>query len=404
MSHNIQLLALSLAIAVGTGCTAIQGPPGAAVDPVAKPDIVLVHGAYADGSSWSKVITLLQGKGYHVTSVQNPTTSLADDVLATERVLNHQAGPVVLVGHSWAGVVITQAGNHPKVRALVYVDASAPDSGQSLLDAAAAYPAAPGASAGIKDEDNYLTLPAAAVDQYFGQDLTPSERGIVTAVQIPWAIGCLTDKVTHAAWHEKPSWWVIGEHDHMIAPELQRKMAAAFNAKVTTLPTSHLAMLADPKAVMNVIIDAADAVAAEKVKGTSAAHVVAPSAAVAGPASQGFPPAPVLPLASQPPARLIVDSPLPAPLEHGYVVIRYRAENLRILPVYGPGALAVMPRLGHLHITVDDGPWHWLDASGEPLSINGLTPGPHKVLFELEDPTHKLVDSATVHFEIPQRS
>jgi hypothetical protein len=118
----------------------------------------------------------------------------------------------------------------------------------------------------------------------------------------------------------------------------------------------------------------------------------------------GVKPAPVIALASQPPARLIVDTPLPEALARGYVVIRYRTENLRIMPVFGPSALGVLPRIGHLHVTVDDLPWHWLDASGEPLSINGLPPGPHKVLIELQDPTHKLIDSKTVSFEIPPKS
>jgi uncharacterized protein DUF6130 len=117
-----------------------------------------------------------------------------------------------------------------------------------------------------------------------------------------------------------------------------------------------------------------------------------------------FDPAPVVALDSQPPARLIVDSPLPEQLATGYIVIRYRAENMRILPVYGPAALHVVPRIGHLHITVDDSTWHWLDASGEPISINGLIPGPHKLLLELENPIHKIVDSAVVTFEIPERS
>jgi hypothetical protein len=116
-----------------------------------------------------------------------------------------------------------------------------------------------------------------------------------------------------------------------------------------------------------------------------------------------FEPAPVVPLASEAPARLIVDAPLPEQLATGYVVIRYQTQNLRILPVYGPAALAVLPRIGHLHVTVDDLPWHWLDASGEPISINGLPPGPHKVLIELEGPSHKLIDSAIIKFEIPQR-
>jgi hypothetical protein len=118
---------------------------------------------------------------------------------------------------------------------------------------------------------------------------------------------------------------------------------------------------------------------------------------------EGFGPAPVVPLPWQPAPRLIVDSPLPEQLARGYVVVRYRAENLRIMPVYGPAAVGVSPRIGHLHITVDDLPWHWLDASGEPISINGLPPGPHKMLLELQDPAHKLIDSVTVNFEIPQR-
>jgi hypothetical protein len=117
----------------------------------------------------------------------------------------------------------------------------------------------------------------------------------------------------------------------------------------------------------------------------------------------GFNPAPVVPLASQSPAHHVVDAPLPEQLTTGYVVIRYRTENLRILPVYGPAALQILPCIGHLHVTVDDLPWHWLDASGEPLSINGLSPGPHKVLIELEDPTHKAIDSAKVAFEIPPK-
>ena len=116
-----------------------------------------------------------------------------------------------------------------------------------------------------------------------------------------------------------------------------------------------------------------------------------------------FEPAPVIPLACEAPARLIVDMPLPAQLATGYVVIRYQTENLRILPVYGPAALAILPRIGHLHITLDDLPWHWLDASGQPISIRGLLAGQHRLLLELEDPTHKLIDSATIKFEIPER-
>ena len=122
------------------------------------------------------------------------------------------------------------------------------------------------------------------------------------------------------------------------------------------------------------------------------------------PPHDAFAPAPVVPLESEPPARLIVDSPLAGKLAVGLVVVRYRTENLRIVPVYGPAALGVSPRIGHLHLTVDDAPWHWVDASGEPIVLKGLPPGPHTLLVELADPTHKVIDRATVKFEIPQQS
>lgn len=118
----------------------------------------------------------------------------------------------------------------------------------------------------------------------------------------------------------------------------------------------------------------------------------------------GFSPAAIVPVAAQPPARLVVDAPLAEPLSRSLVVVRYRTENLRIVPVYGPAALAVSPRIGHLHVTLDDAPWHWVDASGEPLTIQGLPPGRHMLLIELADPTHKVIYSATVEFEIPQRT
>ena len=124
--------------------------------------------------------------------------------------------------------------------------------------------------------------------------------------------------------------------------------------------------------------------------------------AVAGP--KIFSPAPVVPLNPQPPARLVVDTPLPEPLARGLVVVRYRAENMRIVPVYGPAARDVSPRLGHLHVTLDDASWHWVDASGEPLIIQGLPPGRHKLFIELADPTHQVIDLAAVEFDIPQRA
>lgn len=418
---KLNLSAVALAALVSAGAS-LRAAPAETADQSGKLAIVLVHGAYADGTSWSKVIPLLQAKGYHVISVQNPTTSLADDVTATERVVNQQTGPVVLVGHSWAGVVITQAGNNPKVKALVYVDASAPDSGQSLLDAAAALPSAPGAGAGVKDENGFLTLPEAAVRQYFAQDLSYADQGIIYATQTPWGFGCLSDKVTHAAWRDKPSWWVIGEKDHMINPKLQEKMAATLKAKVTKLPTGHLAMFAAPKAVTEVIVAAAAQVQSAKSDGGTAlisADVIpagltpvatAPPSPSASAQTASVPtarevrgPAGVAPLSGQPPVKLIIDAPLADSLTHGRVVIQYRAENLRIEQVFGPAALDVSPRVGHIHVTVDDAPWHWLDASGEPLTITGLTAGPHKVLIELVNASHQTLDYGVVNFDVPFR-
>jgi pimeloyl-ACP methyl ester carboxylesterase len=387
-----------------------------------KPIIVLVHGAYADGSSWSKVIPMLQSRGYTVISVQNPLSSLADDVAATNRVINQQTEPVLLVGHSWAGVVITQAGNNPKVKALVYVSALAPESGQSLVDAAAGFPPSPAAGSEIKDEAGFLTLPASSISKYFAPDLTPAEQGVVAATQGPWYIGCLTDKVTKAAWREKPSWWVIGENDHMVNPKLQEKMAANIKAKLTKLPTGHLAMLADPKAVTDVILDAASSLGSMKASNeltpNNDAGIVGVSYNPPAVISQVSklqerisktltvreilgPPA-VLPLSGeQPPAKIFVDPPVPEALARGLVIIQYRTENLRIAPVYGPSALDVSPRIGHIHITVDDGPWRWLDASGDPVNVNKLPPGPHKILIELVNANHQTLDRAIVNFVVP---
>ncbi|MBC7806440.1 MAG: alpha/beta hydrolase [Akkermansiaceae bacterium] len=409
MKMNAFPTALAAVFAAGT---VLAAQPLTTDARIAKPDIVLVHGAYADGSSWGRVIPLLQAKGYHVVSVQNPTTSLADDVLATDRVVNQQKGPVVLVGHSWAGVVITQAGNNPRVKALVYVDASAPDSGQSIIDAASAFPPEPGAGAGVKDDNGFLTLPDAAVRQYFAQDLSPADQGLIASVQTPWYVGCLTDKVTHAAWHEKPSWWVIGENDHMINPKLQEKMAATIKAKVTKLPTSHLAMLADPKSVTAVIVAAATEVQSGNISNEislpAPAVPVAPlspvQSATAAPTALAIKgPAALVPVLGEAPVKIIIDPPLPDSLAHGRVVIQYRAENLRIEPVFGVAALAVSPRIGHIHVTVDDAPWHWLDASGEPLVLTGLPAGSHKVLIELVNASHQTLDYGVVRFAVPHR-
>lgn len=222
-------------------------------------NVVLVHGAFADGSSWQKVIPLLEARGLHVVAVQNPLSSLADDVAVTKRVIDQQTGPVILVGHSWGGVVISEAGNDDKVKSLVYVAAFAPDSGQSIEDMTKGMAAPVWASELHKDAAGYLTLSTKAVLDDFAQDLPLPEKRVIAATQGPWASGCLGDKVTKAAWHDKPSYFVVAGLDRMIDPNLQQTMAKNIGAKVTRVNSSHVAMVGQPKTVADAIIAAARA-------------------------------------------------------------------------------------------------------------------------------------------------
>jgi pimeloyl-ACP methyl ester carboxylesterase len=219
-----------------------------------RPTVVFVHGLFADGSSWSDVIPILQARGINVVSVQNPLTSLADDVAVTQNAINLQSGPVILVGHSWGGVVITQAANNPKVSALVYVSAFAPGAGQSIADITAPYPTPVWESQLVQDKGNFLRLSPLGVKEYFAPDLPPRSQGIVTATQGPFLIGCLADKVTQVS--GKPSWWVLPEEDQIIDPNLQAGMAAQINADVTKIHSSHVAMLSHPDEVARVILKA----------------------------------------------------------------------------------------------------------------------------------------------------
>ena len=223
-----------------------------------KTTIVLVHGAFADGSSWSKVIPILQGKDFNVIAVQNPTTSLADDVAAVGRALETVDGQVVLAGHSWGGVVITEAGIHEKVAALVYVSAFAPSVGQSINDLFADYPQPEWFGAVSADSGGNLRISNEGIAEYFAQDLSDEEQAIVAAVQTPFALSSNAEKVSKAAWEEKPSWFVVSENDRIIYPELERKMAEKLGAKTTEVFASHVSMLAKPEEVANVIIAAAE--------------------------------------------------------------------------------------------------------------------------------------------------
>jgi len=229
-----------------------QTPP-----PNGVKNIVLVHGAWADGSCWNKVIALLQAKGLHVVAVQNPLTSLADDVAATQRIIALQDGPVILVGHSYAGVVITEAGNDPKVVGLVYVAAFAPGEGESINSVSKPYPPAPLGSELRPDAQGFLTATRKGIAEDMAQDLTPGEQRILAATQGQTAAAVFGATVTRAAWKNKPSWALIAGNDRAIPPELERDEAAAIKATSITLPANHLAMLSHPREVAELIEQAA---------------------------------------------------------------------------------------------------------------------------------------------------
>lgn len=220
-------------------------------------NVVLVHGAWADGSSWSKLIPLLQAKGLHVVAVQNPLTSLADDVAATKRAIALQDGPVVLVGHSYGGVVITEAGNDPKVVGLVYVAAWAPGEGESLASLAKQYPPSPLSGELRPDAGGFLSVSPKGIAEDFAQDLSDKEKELLTATQGPTNGAAFGATITTAAWKTKPSWFVIASQDRAIPPELEKAEAAAIKATSITLSSSHVPMLSHPKEVAELIAQAA---------------------------------------------------------------------------------------------------------------------------------------------------
>jgi pimeloyl-ACP methyl ester carboxylesterase len=247
---------LGMTAAAAMALSVAAGPVKAAPTQPVK-NIVFVHGAFADGSSWAKVITILQAKGYNVTAVQNPLTSFADDVAATNRALALQTGPVILVGHSWGGVVITEAGVDPKVAGLVYVAAFAPDSDEVVGDIAKSYPPPPTFAAPIIDKQGFMNLSTEAIVKHFAWDLPATEARALAATQGPIAVTAFGTKVSNVAWKTKPSWYIVASKDQAIAPDEERFFAKRMKAKTTELDTSHVPMLSKPKDVAAVIMDAA---------------------------------------------------------------------------------------------------------------------------------------------------
>ncbi len=219
--------------------------------------VVLVHGAFADGSSWQKVIPRLEKAGLKVIAVQNPLDSLENDVSATKRAIKSAEGPVVLVGHSWAGVVITEAGTDPKVKSLVYVAAYAPDKGQSAEDVMSKYPQLESRKEYMKDDNGFLRISDQGIRKYFAADLEPEAQIVIAATQGPFHVRCISAKVTEAAWRQKPTYMVVATKDQIISPQLEKDQAKAANAKAIEIPSSHVAMISHPKDVSQLIIEAA---------------------------------------------------------------------------------------------------------------------------------------------------
>lgn len=223
--------------------------------------VVLVHGGFVDGSGWEDVYRNLKKQGYEVSIVQNPTTSLADDVAATNRVLDAQKGPVILVGHSYGGVVITEAGNHPKVAGLVYIAAFAPDNGESvgslIKDPPPGAPVPPIEPAG----EGFLGLNKAKFRASFAADVSVEKAAFMADSQVPWGVGALTGAITVPAWKSKPSYYLVATEDRMIPPPAQKAMSERAGATVVEVAGSHAVYVSQPQAVADLIVKAARAVA-----------------------------------------------------------------------------------------------------------------------------------------------
>jgi pimeloyl-ACP methyl ester carboxylesterase len=239
----------------GAASPLLQRAAAAQTAPKAR-NIVLVHGLFADGSCWSEVIARLQPKGLQVTSVQNPLTTLPEAVAAAQRVLAMQDGPTVLVGHSFSGMIVTEAGVDPKVSAVVYVAARAPDAGEDYTELAKKFPTPP-ASAGIVWFEDWGQLSEEAFLRDFAGDLPADKARVLYALQEPFKRTLLAGKTTHAAWRSKPSWYAVSTEDRTINPDLERFMAKRMGAKTIEVKSSHLSLISHPDTIANLILEAA---------------------------------------------------------------------------------------------------------------------------------------------------
>src|SRR5262245_14276979 len=238
------------------GSFGMQAAPALAAAPVKAKNVVLVHGAWADGSSWAQVIPRLQAAGLHVTAVQNPLTSLEDSVAATRRALAQQDGPTLLVAHSWGGTVISEVGDDPKVTGLVYIAARAPDAGEDFVALSQKFPAGP-ARAGIQEHDGFTKLSEDAFLKHFANGVDPKTAKVLYAVQEPTAASLFTGRTTAAAWRNKPSWYAVSRQDDTINPDFERFLAKRMNATTVELDAGHLSLVSKPDQVADLILAAA---------------------------------------------------------------------------------------------------------------------------------------------------
>jgi len=222
-------------------------------------NVVLVHGGFVDGSGWEGVYKALKRDGYNVAIVQNPTTSLADDVAATKRTIANQDGPVVLVGHSYGGAVITEAGNDPKVAALVYLAAFAPDKGESVSSLIQGFPSGGAQPPILPPQDGYLSLDKAKFPASFAGDVEPETAAFMADSQVPWGL----DALNEPAWKTKPSWYLLTSEDKMIPPDAQRVMSKRAGGTVVEVAGSHSIYVSQPEAVAALIETAAKAKTAQ---------------------------------------------------------------------------------------------------------------------------------------------
>ncbi len=229
---------------------------GAAEAPPVARNVVLVHGLFADGSCWTEVIPRLQAAGLNVVSVQNPLTTLEESVAACQRALARLDGPTVLAGHSFSGMIVSEAGIDPKVTALVYVAARAPDAGEDYAALAKTFPT-PAASAGIVFDGEYGRLGEAAFLRDFAGDLPEAKAKVLHAVQEPFRKSLLAGRTTQAAWRSKPSFYAVSTEDRTIDPDLERFMAKRMGAKTIEVKASHVSMISQPAVIAGLILEAA---------------------------------------------------------------------------------------------------------------------------------------------------